>query len=99
MKKCTVILTGRLRENGHLMPEFTECSERAELNSKQHGGEVIHKYMIRENLGDGQRQDFVFIVEYPRYEDVVAAHSNDEYQQIASIRKKVFSEFNVMIAQ
>ena len=97
MKKCTVILMGKLLHNGHLMPEFKECSERAELNSKKYGGEVVHKYMIKKNLDEGTKLDFVFVVEYPSYEDVIASHSNNEYLEIKSLRAKVFSEFSIQV--
>lgn len=99
MKNCSVILTGALVENGHMLPEFKECSDRAELNSQRYGGLVQQKYMIKENLGNGGKMDFVFVVEYPSYEDAIAAHSNAEYQQIKVLREKVFREFNVLVAQ
>ena len=98
MKKCTVILTGTLLTDAHLLPEFQECSERAGKNASLYGGKVLSQFNIRESLGSGKKQDFLILVEYPTYEDALAAHSNPEYDRITQLRQKVFSEFNVQIA-
>ena len=76
---------------------FKECSERAERNSRHYRGQIIQKYMIKENLGNGYKPDFVIIVEYPSHEDAYTANASDENQQIDLIRQKAFKDFNVLI--
>ena len=53
-KPCIAILEGTLSEGGINSPEFKEYSKRSNANGEAHGGVVLQKYMVSENLSQGE---------------------------------------------
>jgi hypothetical protein len=51
---CIAILQGTFNEGGQHTPEFKEYSQRSNANGQANGGKVLGKYLITENLGQGE---------------------------------------------
>ena len=94
---CTVILEGSFRDAGKASSEFEEYSRRSNANGEAHGGVVVKNYLISENLGQGERPDFILIIEYPSRDNAQRAFTSDEYNRIVSIRNKVFKEVKILL--
>lgn len=94
---CTVILQGSFLHSGKASSEFEEYSRRSNANGEAHGGVVIKKYLISENLGQGEKPDFILIVEYPSRDNAQRAFTSDEYKRIISMRNKVFKEVKILL--
>lgn len=90
------ILEGTLGEGGMDSPEFKEYSKRSNANGEAHGGVVLKKYMIKENLGQGGKPDFVLIVEYPSHEAAKKTFSSEEYKAIIPLRNIAFKEVKIL---
>ena len=98
-KPCIAILEGTLGEGGTSSPEFKEYSKRSNANGEAHGGVVLQKYMVSENLGQGGKPDFVLIVEYPSYEAARNTFSNAEYKAILPLRDIAFKEVKILLTR
>ncbi len=94
---CIVILEATLGDGGMDSPEFKEYSKRSNANGETHGGVVLKKYMIKENLGLGEKPDFVLIVEYPSYEAAEKTFSSEEYRKILPLRDIAFKEVKILL--
>ena len=94
---CTVILEGSFRNGGKVSSEFEEYSRRSNANGEAHGGVVIKNYLISENLGQGEKPDFILIVEYPSRDSAQKAFTSDEYSRIITMRNKVFKEVKILL--
>ncbi len=94
---CTVILEGTFRKGGKTSSEFEEYSRRSNANGEAHGGVVIKKYLISENLGQGEKPDFILIVEYPSRDNAKKAFTSDEYNRIIPMRNKAFKEVKILL--
>ena len=94
---CTVILEGIFRKDGKASSEFEEYSRRSNANGEAHGGVVIKNYLISENLGQGEKPDFILIIEYPSRDYAQRAFTSDEYNRIVSMRNKVFKEVKILL--
>ena len=97
METCIAILEGTLGERGIDSPEFKEYSKRSNANGEAHGGVVLKKYSIKENLGQGGKPDFVLIVEYPSYAAAVKTFTSEEYKAILPLRAKAFKEVKILL--
>ena len=96
-KPCIAILEGTLSESGINSLEFKEYSKRSNANGEAHGGVVLKKYMVSENLWQGGKPDFVLIVEYPSYEAAKNTFSNEEYKAILPLRDVAFKEVKILL--
>lgn len=97
MATCIAILEGVLGEGGMDSPEFQEYSKRSAANGEAHGGVVLNKYMVKENLGQGEKPDFVLIVEYPSYEVAKNTFTCDEYKALLPLRDAAFKEVKILL--
>ena len=98
-EECIVILEGNFNKGGSEMPEFKEYSKRSNANGEAHGGVVLQKFSISENLGQGLKPDFVLMVEYPSYEKARDTFTSEEYQSIIPLRDKVFQEVKILLTK
>jgi len=98
-KPCIAILEGTLGEGGINSPEFKEYSKRSNANGEAHGGVVLQKYMVSENLGQGGKPDFILIVKYPSYEAAKNTFSNEEYKAILPLRDVAFKEVKILLTK
>ncbi|MCH7955853.1 MAG: DUF1330 domain-containing protein [Candidatus Marinimicrobia bacterium] len=98
-KKCTVILEGTFNEGGMKTKEFEEYSRRSNANGEANGGVVLSKYVIEQNLGNGNTPNFILVVEYPSHEIAVDTFSNSEYKSIIPLRDVAFKEVNILITK
>lgn len=96
-KKSIVILEGKFNEGGMESPEFQEYSRRSNANGETHGGVVLQKYMIKENLGQGEKPDVVLVVQYPSYEAAQQTFTSDEYKAIIPLRDIAFKEVKILL--
>lgn len=96
-KPCIAILEGTLSEGGLNSPEFKEYSKRSNANGEAHGGVVLQKYIVSENLGQGGKPDFILIVEYPSYEAAKNTFGNEEYKAILPLRDVAFKEVKILL--
>ena len=96
-EKCTVVITGKLREGGNQTDEFKEYSERSGANGEKYGGAVLSKFMVEQNLGNGVTPHFVVVAQYPSKEKAIASFTNEEYQSIITLRDVAFEEVNILI--
>lgn len=96
-KPCIAILEGTLSEGGLNSPEFKEYSKRSNANGEAHGGVVLQKYMVSENLCQGGKPDFILIVKYPSYEAAKNTFSNKEYKAILPLRDVAFKEVKILL--
>jgi len=94
---CTVILEGIFSKDGKASSEFEEYSRRSNENGEAHGGVVIKNYLISENMGQGEKPDFILIIEYPSRDKAKKAFTSDEYNQIIPMRNKVFKEVKILL--
>ncbi|MBV1907607.1 MAG: DUF1330 domain-containing protein [Pseudomonadales bacterium] len=94
---CTVILEGTFRKGGKTSSAFEEYSQRSTANGEAHGGVVVKNYLISENLGQGEKPDFILVVEYPSQDKAIKAFTCDEYRRILSIRDSVFKEVKILL--
>jgi hypothetical protein len=53
-KPCIAVLQGTFNEGGQNTPEFREYSQRSNANGEANGGKLLGKYIISENLGQGE---------------------------------------------
>ena len=97
--KCTVVITGKFKEGGKETPEFKEYSERATAAMKANGGEVKSFLKVEKNLGDGETQHVVIVVEFPSKEKAVETYTSEEYISIVPLRQVGTSEVNILITE
>lgn len=96
-KPCVLILEGTLSEGGLNSPEFKEYSKRSNAHGEAHGGVVLQRYVISENLGQGGKPDFILVVQYPSCEAATTAFSSEEYKAILPLRKVAFKEVKILL--
>ena len=96
-EKCTVVITGKLKEGGNQTDEFKEYSERSGANGENYGGAVLSKFMIEQNLGNGITPHLVVVAQYPSKEKAIASFTNEEYESIIPLRDVAFEEVNILI--
>lgn len=96
-KPCVLILEGTLREGGLNSPEFKEYSKRSNANGEAHGGVVLQRYVVSENLGQGGKPDFILVVQYPSCEAATNAFSSEEYKAILPSRNVAFKEVKILL--
>ncbi|MBV1915649.1 MAG: DUF1330 domain-containing protein [Pseudomonadales bacterium] len=94
---CTVILEGTFRKGGKASPEFSEYSRRSNANGEALGGVVIKNYIVSENLGQGEKPDFILVIEYPSREKAQQAFTSVEYNKIIPLRNKAFKEVKILL--
>ena len=97
MSTCIVIVEGTLEEGGADTQEFKEYLQRAIANDKEHGGVELENYMISENLGQGEKPDFVVVLKYPSYEAAKKTFTSDEYKAITPLRDKAFKKVKILL--
>jgi len=97
MTTCIAILEGTLAEGGTDSSEFKEYSRRSNANGEAHGGVVLKKYVVTENLGQGGKPDFILIVEYPSYAVAKSTFTSDEYNAILPLRDIAFKEVKILL--
>ncbi len=97
MTTCVAILEGTLAEGGTDSPEFKEYSRRSHANGEAHGGVVLKKYLVKENLGQGGKPDFILIVEYPSYAIAQDTFTSEEYSAILPLRDIAFKEVKILL--
>ena len=95
---CTVILEGTFHKGGKTSPEFEEYSRRSNANGEAHGGVVVKNYLISD-LGQGEKPDFILIIEYPTRDKAKKAFTSDEYKRIIPMRNKVFKEVKILLVE
>jgi len=96
---CIAILQGTFNEGGQHTPEFKEYSQRSNANGKKNGGKVLGKYLITENLGQGDSPHVVFVVEFPSREVAKSVFSNEEYKAIIPLREIAFKEVKILLSE
>lgn len=97
--KCIAILEATFNEGGMDSEEFKEYSARSNANGVAHGGVVLSKYKIDQNLGNGNTPHVVFIVEYPSHEKAVESFTSEEYKSIIHLRDVALKEVNILITK
>ena len=95
---CVAVLLGTFNEGGQTTPEFKEYSQRSNDNGEANGGKLLGKYIITENLGQGDMPHVVFVVEYPTCEVARSVFTNDEYKAIIPLRDVAFKEVKILIS-
>lgn len=92
-------MQGTFNKGGQTTPEFKEYSQRSNANGEANGGKLLGKYIIIENLGQGEMPHVVFVVEYPSCEVARSVFTNDEYKAIIPLRDVAFKEVKILIAE
>ena len=95
---CFAILEGTFRPNGQKTPEFEEYSRRSNANGQAHDGKLLGRYVITENLGQGQAPHVVFVVEFPSRAMAHKAFTNPEYLAIIPLRNVAFEEVKILLS-
>jgi uncharacterized protein (DUF1330 family) len=98
-KPCIAILEGTFNEDGQHTEAFKEYSQRSNANGQKNGGIVLGKYLITENLGQGQTPHVVFVIEFPSREVAESTFSNDEYKSILPLREIAFKEVKILLSE
>ncbi len=93
--KAIVVIEATFNPNGMNTPEFKEYSRRSNANGEAHGGVVIGKYQITENLGNGDTPHLIFVIEYPTKQDAEKTFTNEEYLEILPLREVAFKQVNI----
>ena len=94
--KFIIVIEATFNPNGMNTPEFQEYSRRSNANGEAHGGVVLHKYQITDNLGNGDSPHLVLIIEYPSKEMALKTFSNEEYLCILPLRAVAFKEVKIL---
>lgn len=97
-KPCIAILEGTFRPNGQNTPEFKEYSARSNANGEANGGKLLGKYIITQNLAQGNTPHVVFIIEFPSEKMALSAFSNPEYLAIIPLREVAFETVKILIS-
>ena len=97
-KSCIAVLQGTFNEGGQNTSEFKEYSQRSNANGEANGGKLLGKYIISENLGQGEMPHVVFIVEYPSKEIAEKVFTNEEYKAIIPLRDIAFKEVKILLS-
>ncbi len=92
-----VIIEASFNPNGFNTPEFKEYSRRSNANGEAHGGVVLSKYQVTDNLAQGDIPHLVMIIEYPSTNLAQQTFSNDEYQAILPLRAVAFKEVKILL--
>ena len=95
-EKVTIVINATFNPNGMNTPEFKEYSRRSNSNGEAHGGVVLSKFQITDNLGNGSTPHLVLIIEYPSKEMATQTFTNDEYLSILPLRNVAFKEVNIL---
>jgi len=95
---CIAVLIGTLKPGAQDLPEFHEYARRSAENGEAHGGKVLGKYQIVENLGQGTKPDVVFVVEYPSRKIANDTFISTEYTSIISLRDAAFEEVKILLS-
>jgi len=96
---CIAILEGCFRDGGQDSAEFQEYSRRSNANGEAHGGVILNKYLIAENLAQGNKPDFILIVQYPSYDIAHQTFTCDEYKNILPLRDVAFKEVKILLVK
>ena len=96
-EKCTVVITGKFNEGGKQREEFKEYSERSNANLKNYGGVILSKYMVEQNMGNGNTPHLVVAAQYPSKQKAIASFTNVEYTNIIPLRDVAYEEVNILI--
>lgn len=95
--KAIVIIQATFNPNGSNTPEFKEYSRRSNANGEAHGGIILHKYQVSENLAQGDVPHMVLVIEYPNQEMARQTFTNSEYQEILSLRTVAFKQVQILL--
>lgn len=98
-KKCVVIITATFNEGGSESAEYKEYASRSNTNGEAHGGVVLSRYPIEQNLGTGKTPHAVILLEYPSREKAIETFTCDEYKSIIPLRNVAFKEVNILITK
>ncbi len=93
--KATVVIEATFNPNGMNTPEFKEYSRRSNANGEAHGGVVIGKYQVTDNLGNGDTPHLVLVIEYPSKKKAEQTFTNQEYLDILPLRDVAFKQVNI----
>ncbi len=96
MEKTIVIIEATFNPNGMNTPEFKEYSRRSNANGEAHGGVVLSKHQVTENLGVGQTPHLILVIEYPSMQKAHETFTNLEYQAILPLRSVAFKEVKIL---
>jgi len=93
--RAIVVIEATFNPNGMNTPEFKEYSRRSNANGEAHGGVVIGRYQVIENLGDGDAPHLVLVIEYPTRKNAERTFTNQEYLDILPLRKVAFKQVKI----
>jgi len=96
-KKAIVIIEATFNPDGMKTPEFKEYSRRSNANGEAHGGVVISKYQVTDNLGNGDTPNLVLVIEYPDREKAEQTFTNQEYLDILPLREVAFKQVKIFL--
>ena len=97
-EKCTVVITARPKAGAAEMPEYKEYTQKAMAIIQSHGGEVVQRYNIGQNLGNGAMPGAVILAQFPNRSNAENAFTNDDYSDIIPLRETAFDEVNILIS-
>ena len=97
--KYTVIIEATFNEGGMQSEEFKEYSAKALAAATPHGGVVVAKHGITENIAQGETPHAVSIIEFPSKEKAIAALKGEEYTSIIPLREIVFKEVKILFTK
>ena len=98
-EKVIVIIEAEFNPNGMNTAEFSEYSRRSNANGEAHGGVVLSKYLIEQNLGNGDVPHLLLIIEYPSREQAINTFSNEEYRSILPLRNVAFKAVKILLTK
>lgn len=96
-QKSIVIITATFREGMQKSEEFSEYSKKSNVNGEKHGGIVLNKIMVTQNLGVGEAPHFVLVIEYPSRERATTTFTNESYKQLLGLREAVFKDVKILL--
>jgi len=97
--KCIVVISAAFKDGGAESEEYKEYAKRSNANGEAHGGVVLSKYMVEQNLGNGTTPYVVLLVEYPSREKAIETFTNEEYKNIIPLRDAALKEVNILIVK
>ena len=96
-EKAIVVIEATFKPNGMHTPEFKEYSRRSNANGEAHGGEVLKKFQVTKNLGNGGAPHMVLVIEYPSEQHARDTFTCSEYQAIVPLREVSFQEVKILL--
>ena len=97
MENYMLVIEGTFNDNKMQSEEFAQYSKRSSEIVKSHGGSVNNKFMIDENLVEGDTPHFIILLDFPSRDAAKKAFRSEEYLSIIYLRDIIFKDVKILL--